>query len=126
MPLSDTHRARLQSSVAAVISVSLWGFTRAPIAAAFAFVLVALSAIAWCSPRTYAPVQRALERAARALAAGFTWTILAIVYFGIFTPFRLWRQIIGKDPLAQRGRPVNDSYLQPVASSGTPRFDRQF
>jgi hypothetical protein len=61
-----------------------------------------------------------------ALLTTLSWILLALVYFGLFTPLRLWRGLIGKDPLQLYAHPRADitSFLQPSARAA--RFDRQF
>jgi hypothetical protein len=128
MRLTPPNRARLQATLAGLTaSVVWWGFTTTW-AAVVALVLFALAVLAWIAPSAYAPVQCALDRAARALAAAFTWFVLALVYFGLFMPLRLWRTLRRQDPLGLRrsDRPVS-TFLRPMIKPGTVRrFERQF
>jgi hypothetical protein len=128
MPLTPGNRARLQATLASLIASGVWWRFTTTWTAVVALLLLALAALAWGAPPAYAPVRRALDRAARALAATFTWVVLALVYFGLFTPLRLWRALCRQDPLGLR-RPDRSvvSYLRPVMKHGSARrFERQF
>jgi hypothetical protein len=71
-------------------------------------------------------VQRILDRFARRMLAAFTWLVLGLVYFGLFTPLRLWRTLLRRDPLRLRRDPAATTYLQPMRPAPAARFDRQF
>jgi hypothetical protein len=94
--------------------------------AAAAGVAGALALLAWSSPAHYAPVQRALDRVLHTLLAGLTWFLLAVIYFGIFTPLRGWRVLTRTDPVRRRPDPAATTYLRPLPPATPGRFDRQF
>lgn len=125
MPLAPAYRARLQASLACAGAATMAFFFRHPATLVVFSVATLLAIVAWTSPRLYAPVQRGLDAITHAFLAAITWTVFGLVYFGVFTPFRFVRALTTRDPLALRRPPVNDSYFQPISSSG-PRFDRQF
>src|SRR5687767_10951590 len=115
MALAPTPRARLQATLAFLgCLIFAWRSNHVAMVVV-AGVTAVLAATAWLAPPRYAPIQRVLDRAVHALLAGFTWFALALVYFGLFTPLRLWRTILRDDPLGLRRpkRPVS-TYLRPV------------
>lgn len=126
MALTPLTRSRLQATVAACVATLLWWRFRTTVSAALAAVLGTFALLAWFAPRQYAPIQRGLDRFVQALLTGFTWLVLGVVYFGLFTPFRLWRAITRRDPLRLRLEPGTASYFQSLPSSAQRRFDRQF
>lgn len=125
MPLASAARARLLSTLGASIAILLWSLTRSPIAATLALVATVLASFAWIAPNRYASVQRRLDTAARALAAGVSWVVLGLVYFGLFAPLRLWRATTRHDALQRRRDPGATTYLRALPAT-PPRFDRQF
>ncbi len=125
MPLPSSLRVRLEATVAGVVSLSLWLLTRHVWAAITAAVFSLLALLAWFLPRWHAPVHRLLQRGARAVAVGFSWFVLALVYFGVFTPIRCWRALRGHAALALGPDSTQATYLADLPRSA-PRFDRQF
>lgn len=125
MPLAPVLRARLQASLAAAGTLTIWLWRGGTVPAACAGAAAALAIVAWVSPPRYAPVQRALDRIVHLGLVALTWTLLGLVYFLVFTPLRLGRDCLGRDPLARRRDPAVTSCLRPVPP-GTSRFDRQF
>jgi len=126
MPRPSTSRSRLQASLAFSGSILLcWRF-RTP----WTFVVVGIATtfalIAWLWPRQYLPIQRGFDFVTERLLAGLTWLILALVYFGLFAPIRLWRALRRNDPLELRMAPGPNSYLHAIRDLTPPRFDRQF
>lgn len=125
MPPAPVTRARLQATVAvAGTGFLFWRFNHAVPFALFVLAIL-LAALAWLSPRHYAPLQRAFNSLLHAFLTVLTWTILGLVYFGLFTPLRLFRTLTRRDPLALRRPPTHDSYLRPLPTT-PPRFERQF
>jgi hypothetical protein len=128
MALGSTPRARLQATLA-FLGCLIFAWRSENVAMlVLAGATAVPAATAWLAPPRYAPIQRMLDRAVHALLAGFTWFVLALVYFGLFTPLRLWRTIRRDDPLGLRRpkRPVS-TYLRPILNhAGARRFDRQF
>lgn len=125
MAPAPTARARLQASTAALVAAAVALSTRHPAALAVFAVAFALATLAWLSPVRYAPVQRGLDAVTRAVVAAFSWLVLGLVYFGVFTPLRLLRAVLRRDPLALHHRPASDSYLLPLPARSS-HFDRQF
>jgi hypothetical protein len=109
MLMAPPLRARLQASLAGTLALLAAG----------------LALVAWAAPSRYAPVQRALDRLARGIVVGCTWSALGLVYFGVFTPLRLWRDLRGHDPLARKRALPGHSYLRPLPPT-PPHFERQF
>lgn len=119
-------RMRLQATAALAVGVALWLWFGGVWSAAFAGVLAALALLAWVSPARYAPVQHGLDMFAQGIATGFSWLLLGLIYFGLFTPVRLLSALFGKDPLKLRARAGGASYLEPLPPPSEDRFKRQF
>lgn len=126
MALAPAARARLQASLAVLGAALLWLRTHHPLALALAALTVALAALAWLAPARFAPVQRALDTFARAIAAAFTWLVLGLVYFGLFTPLRMLRALLRRDPLQLRSTPAAVTFLQPLPPRRPGSFQRPF
>ncbi|ACB73813.1 hypothetical protein [Opitutus terrae] len=127
MPLAPANRARLQASLAVVgLAVLCW---RVPgvVTTVLLMLGATLALVAWISPRAYAPVQRGFDALLHGLLVVLTWTSLALVYFGLFTPVRVWRLLTHNDPLGLRSQQGSapTTYLQPLPPTPA-RFDRQF
>jgi hypothetical protein len=126
MAAPSINRARLQASLACVGTAFFWwriGGVVSLLATGFAGVL---ALFAWLSPSRYAPVQRALDRILHLVLTGLTWILLALLYWGLFTPMRLWRALTKQDPLHRRPDPAATSYLRPLPPAATRNFNRQF
>lgn len=124
--LSPTAKARLQASVACVGTYLLWWRFHTTFSAAVAWTAVSLAGLAWLSPRHYRPIQSAFDCLTHVLLTAVTWSVLGLVYFGLFTPVRLWRVLLRQDPIQLRQDKTPATYLQRIRSSGAMRFDRQF
>ena len=118
-------RPRIQATVACVVTSALWYWNRGYFPAALALIAAALALLAWLSPRAYAPFARAFEKFGHAILVAFTWLALGLIYFGVFTPLRLWRSALRRDPLHRRFDPTAQSYLRPLPQT-PPNFTRQF
>jgi hypothetical protein len=103
----------------------LWRWRGGVGPAALAGIATTLAVVAWIAPARYAPVQRALDRIIHLLLGAITWTLLALIYFLVFTPLRAVRALSRRDALARAADPAATSYLRPLAP-GPRRFDRQF
>jgi hypothetical protein len=125
MPLAAANRARLQATAACAGALVLWWRFATPLTVALLVLAFALASIAWLSPRHYASVQHAFDFLTHTLLAALTWCVLALVYFGLFTPLRLGRAITGKDPLALRPPSRRSTYFR-VTPRRDLNFDRQF
>jgi hypothetical protein len=125
MSSASPTRARLQATLACAVTLTLWWWRRGTTPAAFAGIAAAFALLAWVAPARYAPLQHFLDRIVQLVLGGLTWVLLALVYFLVFTPLRLLRGALGRDPLARRPDPAAASYLRPLPP-GPSRFDRQF
>jgi len=126
MALAPTSRARLQAMLACVGIAFVCWHTRAPLAYVAAALVAFGAALAWLTPRRYAPVQHALDRLTQALLAGLTWVLLGFVYFGLFTPLRALGGLLRRDPLEESVTANDDSFLRPLLPVHPERFRRQF
>lgn len=125
MPLAPANRARLHAALACAGTCVLWWRFPTPLTLALLLLAGAFAALAGLAPSVYAPVQRGFDALTHGLLVAVSWIALGFVYFGLFTPIRAWRALIGKDPLHLRQPPPPDgSYLR--RSETAPRFDRQF
>ncbi len=123
---SNPARARLQATLACAGTLLLWWRVGGTIPAVLAGVAGSLALLAWTNPPHYAPVQRVFDRVLHVLLAGLTWLLLAVIYFFLFTPLRLWRGLTGHDPLQRHVDPAATTYLRPLPPAVPGRFDRQF
>lgn len=119
-------RARWQASLAFAGSLIVWWRFRGVLPVALVVFTTVFAVLAWLAPQRYAPVQRGLDFVTRAIVSGFSWVALSLVYFGLFTPLRIARSIVGRDPLKLKLDPAASSYLQALPTNTRPRFDRQF
>ncbi len=126
MAFTPATRARLQASLACGGTLIAWWRLGGLLPAILAGIAAALALVAWAMPGRYAPIQRTLDRVLNGMLAVLTWITLGLVYFGVFTPWRLWRTLTRHDPLERRRDAAASTYLcaSPPAASG--RFDRQF
>ena len=116
---------RLHATIACAITLGLWHWRGGYITATLALVVAALALLAWFAPRAHAPFARAFERLGHAVLVTFTWCALGLVYFGLFTPLRLWRALRRHDPLARAYDPTATTYLRPLPPTPA-NFTRQF
>ncbi len=84
--------------------VAAWGAWRGhPVVAAAALGLaVVVALLAWRSPRTLAPANRAWYRLGLLLAAIVSPVVLAIMFYGVITPTALIGRLAGRDVLRRR------------------------
>lgn len=119
-------RSRLQATVASGVTFCLWLWRGNQIAATLAIIAAILALIAWIFPRHYRPISRFFDRIAHGVLVAFTWFVLGLVYFGLFAPIRLWRDLRGHDPLMLRRNHTAKTYFTALNSSAETRFDRMF
>jgi hypothetical protein len=119
-------RARLQATAAFAGGLGLWWRFQNNWVIALVGVMAALALLAWIAPERHKPVQRAFDWITRGIVAGFTWLILGVVYFGLFTPLRLLGVLMGRDPLRQKPDRSTTTYLRELPAASEGRFDRQF
>jgi hypothetical protein len=127
MASASLTRARWQAALACGGATVLWWRTHAGAAMGLVAVTSIMLAGAWLAPRLYAPVQQALDRLLGTLLQALSWAILAVVYFGVFTPLRAVRAIMGGSWLTRNPRtdPETSSFSA-LPPSAIGRFDRQF
>lgn len=126
MAFSPVNRSRLHATLGCFISGLLWWRTGHLALAVVWSVLLLLAGVAWFAPRRYAPVQHAIDSFNRLVLLGVTWTILAIVFFALFTPLRWWHALVGRDPLQLRRAPAGATFLRALPPFSATRFDRQY
>jgi len=119
-------RARLQATAALAGGLGLWWRFNSTWAVTLAGVMAALALLAWTAPERHKPVQRILDCFTRWLVAGFTWLILGVVYYGLFTPTRWLGALMGRDPLRLKPDRSTMTYLRGLPPATDGRFDRQF
>jgi hypothetical protein len=126
MAFTPVTRGRLQASLACVGTLIAWWRLGGLLPAVLAGLAAALAVLAWVTPGVYAPIQRMLDRMLHGMLAVLTWITLGLVYFGVFTPWRLWRAVTRHDPLERRPDAIASSYLRASPPAAPGRFDRQF
>jgi hypothetical protein len=118
-------RPRLRATIALLLTTSLWLWRGGLLPAVLAIGAAALALLAWIAPTAYAPFSRTFEKLGHVILVAFTWLALGVIYFGVFTPLRLWRSLRGFDPLHRAFDPAAKTYLQPLSQT-PPDFTRQF
>jgi hypothetical protein len=88
---------------------------------AVTFALPALVA-----PMALRPVYRGWMRLARVLNRVMTPLILAVLFYGLFTPVALVMKLIGRDPLRRKLDPAADTYRIDVSDRPPSDLDRPF
>ena len=126
MPHATFTRARLQAMAALLGGLVLWWRLRSPWSLALAGVMAGLALLAWIAPERHKPVQRVFDGITRGVVAAFTWLILGAVYFGLFTPMRLFGALSGRDPLRMKRDRMKTTYFCELPPASARRFDRQF
>jgi hypothetical protein len=117
---------RLQAMVACAGGLVLcWRFGGV-FPATLAGVFTSLALLAWVSPARYMPVQRGFDFITKLLVSGFSWVMLGLVYFFVFTPLRVIGALVGCDPLGLKHSGGTKTYLRPVPPAAPGRFNRQF
>lgn len=117
---------RLQATVACVVSLVFWVRFGGVFPAALAGLFASLSLVAWVAPTRYLPVQRGFDFLTRWLVSTFSWAMLGLVYFGVFTPMRLIWALGGRDPLGLKRPNDATTFLRPLPRAPLGRFNRQF
>jgi len=92
-----------------------------------AMVAICVAVTAYVSRRTVEPLYRGLQGIARRAGAAGTVLLLAIVYYGIFTPVAAWFRLTRRDALRRSWRPDADTYFEPLTRRVPKRrYLRQF
>jgi hypothetical protein len=66
-------------------------------------------------------------RFAAVLGAINTRILLTVVFYGIFTPFGVWRRLTGRDPLERRIKPQPSYWTRRTSTRQTREgFERAF
>jgi hypothetical protein len=73
-------------------------------------------------PRLLGPVYRVWMGLALVLSKVTTPVLMAIIYFAVIMPIGLVLRLVGRDPLADRGRWIE----RPAAAPDPKRMERQF
>ncbi|HLP02346.1 MAG TPA: hypothetical protein VK163_09995 [Opitutaceae bacterium] len=113
----------------AAVAVTTCGWLRWRTAWSLVLLLVAvvLLALALFAPRLYAPIERRLTRFGQLVAIAFTWVVLGLLFFLLFTPVRLLLALFRRDPVQRRPDPRRTSYWEPLPPRPGPgHFRRQF
>ena len=125
MSVTPASRARLQATLACAGTTLLWWRHENLTTSVLLALAAGFALLAWIAPERYAPVQRAFDFITHGLLTAFSWLLLGLVYFGVFTPLRVGRTLLRRQPFPVRADPTAATYLQTLPS--TPRrFDRQF
>lgn len=127
-PKPSRNRILLTSLCSTIGAILLWRhFQNAPTLALLAFtsLLLALSIFA---PKAYYPIFRGLDAVIQLLLKAFTWFILGLIYFLIFTPVRFVLILMGKDVLLAKIQLSRSSYWTPIdaRSNQAAQFKRQY
>jgi len=126
MSTVSTTRMRLQAMGACTGGLVLWWRFGGVFPAALTGLFASLALVAWVAPVRYLPVQRGFDFLTRLIVAGFSWVMLGLVYFCVFTPLRIIGTLVGRDPLRLKQASETTTYLQPVPPATAGRFNRQF
>lgn len=86
---------------------------------------VLLLAAGLVAPRSLGPVRRGWMALARALSRVTTPVFMALVYFGVLTPFGIVRRTVGGNPLRRDAREGSYWHTRP-AGRRRSRLHRQF
>src|SRR3954454_5391729 len=96
-------------------------------ALAFAALALTLGPLGLARPRLLRPVYVAWMILAFPIGWAVSQLILAILFFGLFTPIGLVFRIISRDPLHRARRPALETYWTPKATPADPRrYFKQF
>ena len=117
---------RLQTTIAVVIGALLWWRVGGRTFAIVFSVASVAAAVAWVSPRHFRPIQRALDFVTQLIVKAISWLLLAVVYFGVFTPGRLFFRLRGKELLARKPAHGEATALVPLAEMPADHFKRQY
>jgi hypothetical protein len=109
-------------------SVAAWLYHRGhPWAAAIIALLAATMGAGLLLPASAERLHGLLHAMAHGVGLALTWLLLLAFFYGVITPLRAWRALVGKDPLARRLDRQADSYWT-AHSPGEPseHLRRQF
>jgi len=126
MDHSSITRARLQATLSFAGGLVLWWRFGGVYLIVLVGLLAALALLAGVSPARHAPVQRVFDVVTRVLVAGFSWLLLGLMYFCVFTPMRLVGALWGHDPLRLKPDRSAATYLRELPPAPAGRFGRQF
>jgi Saxitoxin biosynthesis operon protein SxtJ len=97
------------------------------LAALFAVLAVGLGPLGLAIPRAIRPIYVGAMLVTAPIGWVVSQVILALVFYGVFTPVALVFRLIGRDALSRAPRPDQESYWQPKpAPADMKRYFRQF
>ncbi|KAA3609444.1 MAG: hypothetical protein DWQ01_08915 [Planctomycetota bacterium] len=83
--------------------------------------------VAWLRPSALLFPYRGLSLLTFPIGVLLSYTVLALLYFGLFTPMGWIMRLLGKDPLQRKRLPEKSSYWMPHIPTKDPnRYTRQF
>lgn len=87
----------------------------------------AVSAMGWIRPRAVRPLYVGLLCLTYPIGWAVSHVLLALIFFGMFTPVGLFMRLWGRDPLQRKFDPGAASYWTPRPPSRDPKsYFRQF
>jgi Saxitoxin biosynthesis operon protein SxtJ len=100
---------------------------RTILAAAFAVLALSIGPVGIIRPQTLRPIYVAWMVLAFPIGWTISQAILALMFYGLFTPIGLIFRIIGRDPLHRARVPGVESYWSPKTIPADPRrYFKQF
>lgn len=120
-------RPLLGPLAAVAVTTCGWLRWRTPWSLALLLIATSLLTLALLAPRVSAPIERRLAHFGQLFAIAFTWLVLGLLFFLLFTPVRLLLALFRRDPLQRRPDPRRASYWEPLPPAPAPeRFNRQY
>jgi hypothetical protein len=97
------------------------------LAAAFAALALTVGPLGLIRPQLVRPIYVAWMILAFPIGWTISQVIVALVFYGLFTPIALVFRLIGRDPLHRARRPGLETYWTPKPTATDPRrYFRQF
>lgn len=97
------------------------------LAAALAVLALTVGPVGMIWPQTLRPIYVAWMVLAFPIGWTISQIILALMFYGLFTPIGLIFRIIGRDPLHRARQPGLESYWSPKTTPADPRrYFKQF
>jgi hypothetical protein len=103
------------------------GTARLPVTAGLAALGLLCALLGWLHPRSNRPIYVALSLLTWPVGWVVSHVILALLFFGLITPFGIVLRALGRDPLARRWDAQSDSYWSKRGGERPrARYFRQF